>query len=98
MAGTQEQSVRSLDRAREAYERGSRASGGTGQGLRRWLFSFRRQQRHLPLVLGVVTGALTAVVPGQEPSRPGYALAFDRARQQAVWVTNFGGFAPTNEI
>ena len=61
-------------------------------------FRFGGWKLDLPLVfsVAVVVGCTLAAAP--VPSRPGHALAFDRTRNQAVWVTNFGNFVPTNEI
>ena len=52
----------------------------------------------LPALFSVAALTLCAAVAAQERARPEHALAFDRARQQAIWVTNFGSFAPTHEI
>lgn len=71
---------------------------GQGRSARLLIPRCRFNLRLLPTCLAVAAGALTVVVAEQEPSRPGCALAFDRTRNQAVWVTNFGNFAPTNEI
>lgn len=49
-------------------------------------------------LLGLLGAVLTAVVMAQDQPGTGYALALDRARQQGLWVTNFGRAAPTHEI
>lgn len=64
--------------------------------LRRWHFIGRSPNGVFPC--SVAAGLLAAAVAAAGSPRPGCALAFERARHQAVWVTNFGSVAPTNEI